>query len=154
SEKSTEALHLAQAAHDEVLRRLKEKEQEYQAFRDAAPLQWKTPVAGLTPDAQATTNVHQERVLAIEEQRKLNLLRQAELNSRLRAIDAAVKRGDSRDAMELMIRQFLNHDGRSGLEQSRQQEISTFENRLLPLLLEEQRLTRDYGKDYPDVQNV
>jgi len=154
SEKSTEALHLAQQAHDEVLKRLKDKEQEYHAFRDAAPLQWKTPVAGLAPDAQSSTNVHQERVLAIEEQRRLNMLRQAELQSRLRAIDEAVKRGDSRDAMELMIRQFLNHDGRTGLEQQRQQEIAVFEARLLPLLLEEQRLTRDYGKDHPELQGV
>jgi succinoglycan biosynthesis transport protein ExoP len=154
SEKSTEALHLAQQAHDEVQRRLKEKEREYHDFRDAAPLQWKTPVAGLSPDAQSTTNVHQERVLAIEEQRRLNLLRQTELQSRLRAIDEAVKRGDSRDAMELLIRQFLNHDGRSGVEQQRQQEISVFDARLLPLLLEEQRITRDYGKDHPDVQSI
>lgn len=154
NEKSNEVLRLAQNAHDEVLQKLRDKEREYQAFREQAPLQWKTPVAGLSADAQATTNVHQERVVAIEDQRKLNLLRRAELQSRLQAIDAAVREGAHREALELMIRQFLNHDGTAAAEQRRQQEITVFENRLLPLLLEEQKLLRDYGRDHPDVQSV
>lgn len=153
-EKSNEVLRLAQNAHDEVLQKLREKEREYQEFRERAPLQWKTPLPGLAPDAQATTNVHQERMLAVESQRKQNMLRQAELQSRLRAIDVAQREGANRDALELMIRQFLHHDGTAVTEQRRQQEITVFENRLLPLLLEEQRLLRDYGPDHPDVQSV
>ncbi len=153
-EQSAEVLALTQKAHDEILAKLRQKEQEYLDFRDAAPLQWRSPV-GATPDGQATTtNVHQERVLKIEEQRQLSLLRQAELRSRTQAIKQAVQAGESRDALEVLIRRFMTADGPSAADVQRQQEITAFENKLLPLLLEEQRLTRDYGKDHPEVQSV
>ena len=39
-------------------------------------------------------------------------------------------------------------------DQHRLQEIAAFENKLLPLLLEEKRLTQDYGQDHPEVKTV
>jgi succinoglycan biosynthesis transport protein ExoP len=153
-EQSTEVLKLAQKAHDEILQKLRAKEQEYLEFRQAAPLQWRTP-SGATLDTQGNlTNVHQERVLAIEEQRRQKLLRQAELRSRLAAVEKSVAAGESREALEVLVRRFLAMDGPNGGDAQRQQEIATFENRMLPLLLEEKRLTRDFGKDHPEVQNV
>jgi polysaccharide biosynthesis transport protein len=153
-EKSGEVLSIAQQAHDEMLQKLKEKEQEYTEFRDSAPLQWKTHVGGTSLDGQTTTNVHQERVVAFEEERRKNLLKQAEYLSRLQSIDEAIRNGEPRDALEVLIRRFLNMDGPGGGDMQRQQDLSIFENRLLPLMLEEQRLLRDYGKDHPDVVQV
>src|SRR4029079_3265955 len=92
-EQSSEVLALALKARDEILEKLRTKEQEYLDFRDKAPLQWRAP-GGAKNDGQGTpTSVQQERVLAIEEQRRLNLLRQAELRSRLSVIEHAVKSG-------------------------------------------------------------
>lgn len=153
-EQSSEVLRLAQKAHDELLTKLREKEQEYLEFRQSSPFQWRS-ASGVAQDAQGgLTNVHQERVLAIEEQRRQKLLRQAELRSRLAAIEQAAAAGESRDALEVLVRRFLTMDGPNGGDLQRQQEIATFENRLLPLLLEEKRLTRDFGSDHPEVQSV
>lgn len=153
-EQSQEVLSLALKAREEIAHKLHEKEQEYLDFREKAPLQWRAPV-GATVDGQGTTtNVHQERVLAIEEQRKQNLLRQAELRSRLSSIEVALKTGESRDALEVLIRRFMANDGPSGQDTQQQREVQIFEQKLLPLLLEEERLSRDFGPDHPELQSV
>lgn len=154
TEQSSEVLRLALKARDEILEKLHKKEQEYLAFREQAPLQWKAPVGANADGQGTTTNVHQERILKIEEQRQLNMLRQAELRSRLTAIDNAVKAGESRDALELLIRRFLAADGSTVQDQQQQREIQAFETKLLPLLLEEERLARDFGDDHPDLVSV
>ena len=155
NEKSNEVLSVTKKALTDVEAKLHVKEQEYHAFRDSAPLQWKAPVGGSSADGQKTTNVHQERVVAAEEQRRLNLLRNALLQSRLKAIEASLADGQPRDGLEVLIRRFMAQDGPSGAEtQQQQQDIAIFENRLLPLILEEKQLTRDYGPDHPDVKKV
>lgn len=154
AEQSTEVLRLALRARDEILEKLHQKEQEYLAFREQAPLQWKAPVGASADGQGTTTNVHQERILKIEEQRQLNMLRQAELRSRLTAINASVKAGESRDALELLIRRFLATDGSSVQDQQQQREIQAFETKLLPLLLDEERLARDFGDDHPELVSV
>lgn len=153
SEKSTEVLTQARKALDDVRSKLQAKEQEYHTFRETAPLQWKAPVGSNAADGQTTTNVHQERVLAAEEQRRLNLLRQAELQSRIKAIEDTVARQEPRDVIEVLIRRYMQQDG-GGADQERQHDISVFENRVMPLILEEKRLLRDYGPDHPEVKLV
>lgn len=155
-EKSNEVLTLTQQALAEVEVKLHDKEQEYHAFRDSAPLQWKAPVGTSAADGQKTTNVHQERVIAAEEQRRLNLLRKATLESRLIAVEEGVKNKEPRETLEVLIRRFLAQDGPLGSEfqQQQQQDIALFESRLLPMILEEQQLLRDYGDDHPDVLRI
>lgn len=153
NEKSDEVLSLAQQALRDVEAKLEQKEKEYHEFRETAPLQWKAPVGASAADGQTTTNVHQERVFAAEEQRRLNLLRKATLQSRLQAIEGALAEKSPRDGLEALIRRFASQDGPSNDFQSQQQQdLSIFENRLLPLILEEKELLRDYGPDHPDVK--
>jgi succinoglycan biosynthesis transport protein ExoP len=153
-EQSSEVLALALKARDEISEKLHKKEQEYLAFREKAPLQWRAPVGANNDGQGTTTNVHQERVLAIEEQRRLILLQEAELRSRLTAIEQAVKEGQSRDSLEILVRRFLNADGPNSQDAQQQREVQVFETKLLPLLLEEERLARDFGKDHPELQSV
>jgi capsular exopolysaccharide synthesis family protein len=79
------------------------------------------------------------------------VLRQAVVQARVADIEAAVARHEPREVLEVMIRRHLQQDG-SNFENQRQQDISIFENRLLPLILEEKRLLRDFGADHPDVK--
>lgn len=153
-EQSSEVLALALKARDEILEKLRKKEQEYLDFRDKAPLQWRAPVGANNDGQGTTTNVHQERVLAIEEQRRLSLLRHAELKSRLSVIEHAVKAGESREALESLVRRFLTADGPTAQDAQQQREVVAFETKLLPLLLEEEKLARDFGKDHPELQSV
>lgn len=154
SEHTTDVMKLATKAHDEIQEKLRKKEQDYLDFRDKAPLQWKSPVGASNDGQGTTTNVHQERLMAIEEQRKLNLLRQAELHSRMAALDAGLKANEPRESLELLVRRFMNSDGPSGQDQQEQRELAAFESKLLPMLLEEERLSRDYGGDHPELLSV
>lgn len=153
-EQSQEVLALATKARDDMLEKLHAKERDYLKFRESAPLTWRTTTSASLDGLGMTTNVHQERVLFIEEQRRQGLIRQAELRSRLVAIEQAVAAGESRDSLDTLVRRFLAADGPNSGDQQRLQEIAAFENKLLPLLLEEKRLTQDYGKDHPEVKTV
>lgn len=153
-EHSSEVLGLANKAHDEILRKLRAKEKEYLEFRSIAPLQWRSPVGASSDGQGTTTNVHQERLLAIEEQRKLNLLRQAELRSRITALENGLKNNEPRESLELLVRRFMNADGPSARDVQEQRELAAFESKLLPMLLEEERLSRDFGGDHPELQSV
>lgn len=155
NEKANDVLASVQKAHDELLAKLRQREQEYHEFRDSAPFQWKAPVgAAAAADGQLTTNVHQERIIKIEEQRQLNLLRQAELQSRQKILSEGLSKGEPRESLEVIVQRFLSQDGTTSIERQRQQDAGLFESRYLPLLLEEKKLLRDFGADHPDVQAV
>lgn len=155
SEKTSEVFKTAQEAHDTLLNSLREKEEAYLKFRESAPLQWRAPIGAMAADGTSgATNVHQERVIAVEEQRRLNLLRRTEINSRIEALQKAIDSGESTSTMEMLIRRFIANDGSGAELQQQQQEMSAFENRLLPLILEEEKLLRDFGKDHPEVKSV
>lgn len=153
-EKASEVLASVQKAHDELLAKLRLREQEYHEFRDTAPFQWKAPLGATAADGNLTTNVHQERIIAIEEQRKLNLLRQAELQSRQKILMDGLKKQEPHESLELIVQRFLTQDGTVSIERQRQQDAGLFENRYLPMLLEEKKLLHDYGVDHPDVQMI
>jgi polysaccharide biosynthesis transport protein len=161
-EYTSESVDLIRRANDTLLKELRQKEDEYVKFRQSAPLQWKNSPGreGATTDA---TNVHQERVVAIEAERRNVLLKRTEVQSKLDAILQAQKRGDSQASLELLVRRLLNVDPRaeSHAEATGRAPIPTgptarvaMEDRLLPLLIEEQNLLRDYGRDYPAVKAV
>ncbi|MDP1796905.1 MAG: polysaccharide biosynthesis tyrosine autokinase [Planctomycetaceae bacterium] len=153
-EKANEVLTSVQQAHDDLLSKLRQREQEYHEFRDSAPFQWKAPLGATATDGNLTTNVHQERIIAIEEQRKLNLLRQAELQSRQKILADGLKNGEPHENLVILVQRFLTQDGTTNIERQRQQDAGIFENRYLPMLLEEKKLLRDYGTDHPDVQMI
>jgi capsular exopolysaccharide synthesis family protein len=139
-----------------LLAQLKEKEQAYVAFRDKAPLYWNSaPGAEGAPDS---TNVHQERLLAIEAERRLNLLKRAEVNAKIQALEEAIARGEPRPALEVLVRRFMATEGGAAANPALAAVVDPtakteqIQAQLLPLILEEERLSRDFGKDHPRVQ--
>ncbi len=162
-ENSKKTLALITEANADLHRQLQEKEQAYIKFRDSAPLQWHS-APGADGQPGDTTDVHQERLRAIEAERRANLLKRTDLNSKLKAIAQAQASGDSKEALELLVRRFLNLDGQaaqaavaaaSGTAERGDAGLRTaMEMRLLPLLLEERKLLRDFGTDHPDVKTV
>lgn len=156
-EYTTEAVSLISRADSELHKNLKQKEQEYLKFREEAPLQWKSaPGADGVPGE--STNVHQERVTAIETERNINMLRRSEMNSRLKAIEQAKQRGDSPAAMEMLVNKFMAAGGQAGSGvipgSAKADALVRMEVTLLPLLLQEKKLLRDFGPDHPDVKAV
>lgn len=154
-EKTAEMVKQAEESLAGLTKDLRAKEAEYLKFRESTPLQWRAPVGAAASDGTTfATNVHQERVIAIEEQRRLNILRQAELRSRQESLEAAIAANEPQATLELLVRRYMTLDGPGTEMAQQQQEVQAFENRLLPLILEEQKLMRDFGKDHPEVQAV
>lgn len=152
---TAETVSLISKANDELHKKLREKEQAYIAFRQKSPLHWRN-APGTTGQAGDTTNVHQERMFAIEADRRTNLLRQTEINSKLKAIEQAQARGDSRESLELLVRRYLSVEGGQAASAplADPSSLAAVEARLLPLILKERELLRDFGPDHPDVVAV
>ena len=141
-------------ASDKLLKQISEKKAEYHAFRMNAPLIWKNPPSA---DGQPgdVTNVHQERIIAIEAQRLEIIVERTKISAKLKSINDAETAGATKSALEAMVQNFIVEDGRTV---SNGQDLSPataeLNNQLLPLLLEKQRLERVLGPDNPEVKQV
>ncbi|MCG6156715.1 polysaccharide biosynthesis tyrosine autokinase [Rubinisphaera margarita] len=146
---------LLQQINDDLAPRLAEKTAEYQKFRQEAPLLWKAP-PGAEKGPDNVTNIHHQRVQAVAAERVKVELSYEEINSRLTTLRSAIERGESREALMLLVKTFLSKD-----QQATSQTVVTgatqrerLDSQLIPLLLEEQQLLKLYGGGHPDVSNV
>ncbi|HID21841.1 MAG TPA: hypothetical protein EYP14_05500, partial [Planctomycetaceae bacterium] len=149
-----EVVELITKANKELLQQLREKEREYLAFRESAPLRWRTP-----PGAETTpndvTNIHLETLEAIEAEQRRNLLKRTALESQIKTLEAAAASGHSRRSLELLARLLIANSGRGGVgSPAVTPTAGGLETQLVPLLTERQKLLRDYGPDHPRVQAV
>lgn len=152
-EHSREVLQLAKKATADLRAQIDVKESAYHTFLQTVPEEFRSALGPKTPNA-LTTNIAPEDVIhALGEERNRNRVRQAELNSRLKSIDSALAAGDPRDAIEMEVRRFMNADGRTE-RSGRSAEISAYQSLLIPMLLREQDLAREFGKDHPDLISV
>ncbi|MFO1020278.1 MAG: polysaccharide biosynthesis tyrosine autokinase [Planctomycetales bacterium] len=126
----------------------------YMEFRRKAPLHWKN-APGKDGTATDYTNEEQERMLSLDQERRLTLNKQVEVETRIRTLEAAIQRGDPHDILEFLVRNWLNMYNTSGVAGAgNMTEVGALQNKLLPLLLDEQRLLRDFGNNHPEVQAV
>lgn len=155
-------------ANQSLMTELNQKRKEYKEFRKDAPLYWES-----TPGSEAavagSTNMHQERVKAIDNERRQNLLRLTELKSKINTLKAAIASGESKDTLEMLAQQFLMGQargqggaatggaqaqaiapGNTQLERAR----TALETHLMPLLIQKNRLERDFKKNHPDLDAV
>jgi len=154
--KNTKRLwQLADEANQRLGKQVREKEQEYLKFRESAPLHWKN-APGSEDGALEVTNVHRERFLEVETDRRKNLIRRAEIEARLDALQEAIRRGESREALEEMVRLYVNLESKSSQNTAlpTKDDESSLDAQLIPLLIEERKLDRDFGAAHPDLQSV
>ncbi len=149
----------------ELEKKIQQKQQELLEFRKDAPLLWRT-APGDKRQPGDVTNVHQERALAIERDRTVNVLRRVEVNGKLQALQAAINQGQSHEELESVVRLLIATSQAAGGGQAAAvangpnallggpNPVELAANQLLPLLIEEQKLLRDYSDDHPDVINV
>ncbi len=153
---TSELLTQVSKMNDELSQQISEKQEELFAYRKEAPLQWRT-APGDRRQPGDVTNVHQERIVEIQKERTLNLLRRAEINGKIKAMQNAIDAGRSHEDLENLVRllvattQIAAGQNAAVLAVPQTEQANT---QLLPLLLEEQKLLRDYSDDHPDVQNV
>jgi polysaccharide biosynthesis transport protein len=126
------------AARKTLFEDLQAKKKEYEQFRLEAPLLFQ---------GNEGLNVHQQRLSAIEQQRSQLMLRRSTTRAALQSIETAMERGESREALLLMVGQQVERPetavaagGGSSLQQ------------LFPLLLEEVTLREQFGENHPKVK--
>jgi succinoglycan biosynthesis transport protein ExoP len=138
---SDRALRLITEARDVLKNDIDAKEKAYMEFRQQVPLLWK---------GKEGANIHQERLATIESARSSLLVRRAEAQGRLEALETARKNGASKASLAALVARLSNalpvtgNRGASGLS----------EEALLPLLVQEQVLLDDYGPDHPQVTSI
>jgi capsular exopolysaccharide synthesis family protein len=144
----------------ELATRIEQKQKELLEFRRDAPLLWLT-APGEQRQPGDVTNMHRERVVDIERDRRANLLRRAEVNGKIRALQSAIDQGKSREELEDVVRLLIatSQAAAAGAATAVNPLAATnpaehASAQLLPLLLEEQKLLRDFSDDHPDVANV
>lgn len=131
-----ELVALVTRAKDELMADLREKEDAHRTFRRENPL-----LSGADDRP-----VHESRIAQIEAARSQLLITRSQLSAELQAIETALANGTPPEALLLTFQ-----SGSRPTE--RAQPPSEFESdRLLPLVLERQRLLQDHGPDHPKVR--
>jgi capsular exopolysaccharide synthesis family protein len=122
--------------------RLEAQQQEYGEFRATAGLLW-TQEGGL--------NIHKQRLAQIETQRAALLVEQTQTRAQLEAIEAALARGASRDALLLMADQM---DRQNTSQIGAGAPAASMITNMLPLLTRKQILVEKVGPRHPDVLSL
>jgi polysaccharide biosynthesis transport protein len=138
-----ETADLITQAKDVLDGQISETQRQYQKFRDEAPLLY---VGG------EGLNVHEARLQQIETMRSELQVANWQAQAKIDAVEAALKRGGSREALNLMIGQLRDAGGTAA--GSGPGSKGSVEEQLFPLLLEEQMLLEDFGPDHPKVATV
>ena len=153
-------------ADKQIMSELELKKKEYNKFRENAPLYWEN-----TPGSEAaiagSTNMHQERGRAIDNERRINLLKLTELKSKIDSLKEAIANGESKETLELLAQQFQiaqtqrpggndsNANASAGTGSTEIERARTaLETHLMPLLIQKNRLERDFQENHPDLDAV
>ncbi|MBV9122973.1 MAG: polysaccharide biosynthesis tyrosine autokinase [Planctomycetes bacterium] len=127
-------------ARDILQNQLEKKESEYKEFRLKSP-------AGVSKDSP----IPQQEELANIQSRMVTLaVRRAEVQGHVSQIDQALKEGQHGPALLLLVSELA--EGKPGAEDLKKGLSSNLEDRLSPLLLQEQELLQEYGPDHPKVK--
>ena len=117
---------------------LKEKETEYNVFRDTS---------GLMSDGK---NPHRERQQSYLAKLSSLSLDETSIKAELTTLEAALKEGGSREALLMVIGKMNPNSGPGALTNNSR----SMEERMVPLFLEQKELEAKLGKDHPRVKAI
>lgn len=141
----SDTLRLLTNAKDEILQKLNQKEQEYHEFRLKAPPIW---------SGEDKANIHRQRLVEIEAVRSELMIERSQLQSDLQSLEQAVQAGVSREALALMIFKDRERSDDAARSAELRQQSRQLSQQLIPLLIEENQMLRDYGADHPRVKEI
>ena len=142
-----ETVELITNAKDNLLEQLRLKEEAYQNFRKDAPLLW-------NGKDEAASNIHQSRLSGIEGIRSGLLIGRTQSKAQIQAIEAALARGENREALSLMTGRSAGTESANASAAGTKAASMSPEGQLFPLLLEEQMLLDNHGPDHPKVLSL
>lgn len=136
---SEKTVELIEGAKKILQNDLHEKELKYSEFREEAPLIWLK---------EGSFNIHQARLSQIEGARSDLIISKSQTKAQLQALESAIDRGGSKEAIMLMMDKSSSVDINGG-----NGKVSAA-GTLFPLLLEEQMLLEDFGVDHPKIKAI
>lgn len=144
---SKQMLELINKAKDDLHLQLQAKEAHYREF---------VQKKALFVTSQGATNLHEQRLQQIEGQRSAAHMAQIQTQAQITAIQEALKRGENRQAILLMIAKGVDAKGVDGKRADAKpgEDSSKQEDQLFPLLVQEKMLLENYGPDYPKVKTI
>lgn len=154
---SREVQQLAKGAVESAEARLKRIEEEYNAFIQSVPAEFRSALGAAAQPVQTQSNVAPQDVIQrLGEEKNRNRIEMAELRTRKQAVEDAIANGRPREEIEYQVRRFLNAPGSQGgtENQNKSTEINIYQSQLMPLLLKERELERDFGRDWPELKTV
>lgn len=139
---SDETIKLITEAKDVLLKQLTEKETAYREFRQQAPLLWR---------GDQGSNIHEARLSGIEGSRASLIVEMTQTKGRLETLEAAIASGGNREALSLLATNATAAAANAGNGAGRISPRNAFEERWFSLLLDEQSLLEEHGKDHPKI---
>lgn len=156
SQNANEMFEKITEANQRLGTELKQKQEEYQTFRATSPVHFKSATGLDGGTTSNVVNIYQDQADAIAlEQRQLRV-RRLNVNSQIKTLEEALNDGESTEALQMLVRQFMQSQQQGNTAQSAAPIAGgrvTMETQLIPLMLEEQKLLRNYGDAHPEVQN-
>jgi polysaccharide biosynthesis transport protein len=153
-EQSAEVQRLAKKTTEEMFEKLHEAQEAHRNFLLTVPEEFRSALGTRTATAQ-TTNIAPEDVIhSLGEERNRNRVRLAELTARQKSIEKSVAKGESYESLEQQVRRFISQDGRNGDDAERQTQLAVYQSQLMPLLIKERDLAREFGRDHPELVAV
>jgi uncharacterized protein involved in exopolysaccharide biosynthesis len=138
---SRESLRLIAQARDVLHKELREKEAAYRRFRMETPL--------LVGKGRDGATIRQERLSTIEAKRSALLLRKAELQGQLAALDAGRKEGSGPEALAAQLAAWTVQG-----EAARGAQPVIVQEKLHPLLIEQEKLRETWGEKHPEMESL
>lgn len=133
-----ETVKLIKEAREVLTKELREKEEKYRDYRLKTPLLWK---------GKDGANVHTERLGGIEGKRSELIIRRADILGRVTAVENALKEGKN-------IQDVLSITREPVAKSSTEQGSSLTGDQLASLMIQEETLLEDYGRDHPKVRSL
>ncbi|HZZ80111.1 MAG TPA: Wzz/FepE/Etk N-terminal domain-containing protein [Gemmataceae bacterium] len=118
------------------------KEAGYREFREKAPLMSR---------GKDGIELRQQRLNSIQTKRSALLLQRVELEGQIKSIEAGLKEGRSQEAMLAMLGEFARKTDPTETPRERGPSV---QDQLLPLMLEERKLSQTHGAKHPEVVAV
>ncbi len=135
---SKDAIDLIGKAKDQLGEQISELEKEYRKMLDESPLL----VTGETAH-----NIHETRLQTIEGVRSAMVVENSTLQAKIDALQAAIKRGSSREALNMVVGNIETPVGNIAADVVKR-------DQLFPLLLQHEMLLDNHGPDHPKVKSI
>ncbi len=145
---SVELTELIAKGKDDLLRQLQSMEQSYAEFRSHAPVLWKDGAA---------VNIHRERQVDLEQNRKELLIQKHLLDAKIaHLITSIAQGGDTLEAASLVAKAEIGEMGTAQIHNQRQATESAYSQRItqeiVDVMMQEKEVASQFGDGHPELE--